>query len=253
MTAGAAGYEVEGRRVAMPVCVRDATSIAATFLVPADAATRLIAEPRLRVLRPLPGRALCTIAALEYKDNDLGQYNELAVAFLVEPASTPPRGTLGSLLAVARGDVGAFIHRLPVTTGFSCAAGRDVWGFPKWVADIRFADAGNRRTCTLVENGAPVVSLTVPRGGRRRYADTPLAAWATRDGVLRRTPFTSGGEGVGFRLGGATLVLGRGTLADELRSLGLPRRALASSSIERLHARFDAAEPAGACPGVPAR
>lgn len=244
MTAGAAAYVIDGRRVALPVCVRDATSIAATFLVPADAVARLVAEPRLRVLEPFPGRAVCTIAALEYKDNDLGAYNELAVAFLVEPPSAPRRGTLATLVALARGAVAAYIHALPVTTAFSCAAGRDVWGFPKWVADIRFTDDGARRTCTLFDDGAPALSLTVPRGGRRSYPDTPLDAWAVRDGVLRRTPFTSGGEGVGVRLGGATVVLGRGALADQLRTLGFPRRALVSSSIERLHARFDAAEPA---------
>ena len=45
-------------------------------------------------------------------------------------------------------------------------------------------------------------------------------------------------EGVAGRPGGATLVLGDHPMADELRSLGLPKRALFSSSAARMPATF---------------
>jgi hypothetical protein len=47
---------------------------------------------------------------------------------------------------------------------------------------------------------------------------------------------------VGFRLGGATLELGAHPMADELRHLGLPRRALSTTSFGHWRAVFDEAE-----------
>ncbi len=53
--------------------------------------------------------------------------------------------------------------------------------------------------------------------------------------------------GMRTRIGGATLRLGTHPIADELRSLGLPRRALVSSSIGNLAMTFggDAVEIPG--------
>jgi hypothetical protein len=87
-----------------------------------------------------------------------------------------------------------------------------------------------------------VLTLTVTRGGRGRMAPMPQDALAVRDGVLWRTPSVMHGEGVGTRLGGATLTLGRHPIADELRSLGLPKRALLSTSMEHMRAEFEAPE-----------
>jgi hypothetical protein len=51
-----------------------------------------------------------------------------------------------------------------------------------------------------------------------------------------------GGEGFAMRLGGAELVLGSHPLANELRLLGLPRRALFTTFTEHMHARFELPE-----------
>src|SRR5207249_3713591 len=72
---------------------RDATSAAATYLVPSAAARRLLPGPELDVVELLPGRALFSIAAIDYRDNDLGDYNEVSLALFVrrrgERASVP--------------------------------------------------------------------------------------------------------------------------------------------------------------------
>jgi len=67
----------DGREVRMPVVVRDAASGAATYLVSAAAARRLLPGPELDVVELLPGRAVLTLACIDYRDNDLGDYNEV--------------------------------------------------------------------------------------------------------------------------------------------------------------------------------
>ena len=85
----ARSYVIEGRTVTMPVVVRDATSAAATYLVDAAAARRLLPGPELDVVELLPGRALFSIACIQYRDNDLGDYNEVSLAFFVRRRDQP--------------------------------------------------------------------------------------------------------------------------------------------------------------------
>jgi hypothetical protein len=241
-SARAAGaiYTVQGRTVVLPVVVRDALSISAVYVVPAGAVRRLLPTPALHVPELFPGLALCVLAAVEYRDNDLGRYNEVAVNFFVTHGGRRPLPFFGLLAGFRRRAIGAYVHRLPVTTSFSRDAGRDIWGFPKTVEEITFEDEAGWRTCTLTSGGAHVLTLSVVRGGRRRFDDLAQDAYAWRDGVLFKTPSVMGAEGVGTRLGGARLTLGAHPFADELRSLGLPKRALMSSSFERMRATFGA-------------
>jgi hypothetical protein len=62
-------------------------------------------------------------------------------------------------------------------------------------------------------------------------------------GVLHKTIFASGAEDVGFSFGGARLELGDHPIAAELRSLGLPKRALLAMWMGRMYGRFEAPVP----------
>ena len=230
-----ASYVIHGQVVRLPVMVRDASSAFASFIVP-SAAVRKLLPAGLEPAELLPARTLCSIAGIEYRDNDLGCYNEVAVAFIAREG----RAAAVPLVDLVRGRVGAYIHHLPVTEAFTCEAGRTIWGFPKTIEKISMSEEGGRRICKLMMGGTHVLTLSVRSNGRWRVRESPVTAFSCRDGVVRRTPFVSGGEGVGYRLGGAVLTLGAHPIADELRSLGLPKRALMSGSINKMRARFEA-------------
>jgi len=235
-------HQIAGRRVALPCEVRDASSGAATFLVDATAARRLLPGPELDVVEAWPGRALLTLAAIDYRDNDLGDYHEVSVAFFVRERQAP-RGlpVLGPALGLLGGRLPTWIHRLPVDQAFTCEAGRRIWGFPKTVDGITMAH-GRRSVCTWRADGRHVLTLSLPRGGRLTIPDQALSTYTWIEGALHRTRFTTGARGAGFRPGGARLELGDHGISDELRSLGLPRRALMSVWMEHMHARFEAPE-----------
>jgi hypothetical protein len=238
----ATGYEILGRRVRLPVEVRDASTGVAAFVVPLRAARRIVPEP-FEPVELLPDRTLLAIAAIDYRDNDLGDYHEVSLTFFVR-APGRPRGVpwLGAWLDLARNRLGTWIWRLPVDQTFTCEAGRAIWGFPKTVDTIRFDYERDRLCCRLEMDGEHVLTLSLPRGGTRRLPEASMATLTRIEGVPHRTRFTQGGEGVGFALRGARLQLGTHALADELRALGLPRRALFSVWTERMHARFEAPE-----------
>jgi hypothetical protein len=239
----APGFEIQGRLVRLPVVVRDASAATALYVVDAGAARRWLPAGPLDLLEPWPGRALLSLGAIDYRDNDLGDYDELSIALFVRERG--PRRALpvvDALRALVGGSAATWIHRLPVDQAFTCEAGRRIWGFPKTVEDLAIRREERRVICEWNAGGERVLRLELPRGGRRTLSESRLVTYTSIEGVVHRTAFAQGASGVGFHLGGASLALGRHPVADELRALGLPRRALACVWMERMHARFEGPE-----------
>lgn len=234
-------YVIQGQEVRLPVVVRDASSGAATYAVDAAAARRLIPEAFEPALI-WPGTALLSLAVIDYRDNDLGRYHEVSIAFFVRKRGA--RNTiLGTVTDFFRGAVPTYIRHLPVDGAFTREAGETIWGFPKTIQQIDFTRRPERFTCNLVMDGQHVLTLSLPAGGARTLPEQHLVTYSMIDGAPHATRFTSQAEGAGFHLGGAELSLGSHPIADELRSLGLPKRALMTMWMERMQSRFDAASP----------
>jgi hypothetical protein len=232
------GYEIDGERITLPVEVRSARMVAAQYVVDADAAQLVIDYSGLRVARQPRNKAMVALSAVAYADNDLGPYHEFAVAFVVEPHDATP----GTRQPWNRPTT--LIHRLPVNQEFTCKAGKGIWGFPKWVCDISYADRGDRTESLVVDDGDLVVSLQVRRGMiPLPAASMEMTAYSWCEGVLRRTPWTTQNRLVRARPGGAHLELGSThPMATELRSIGLPATPIMTTTTGLMTASFGPAE-----------
>lgn len=237
-------YVFEDREVTLPVIVRKARCVAVTFVVDANAARALLPSAGLEIAEVAPRKTLFTLGVIDYIENDLGDYNEVSMAFYVrERGATRGIPYLGAWVDFLRGRLSTYIHRLPVNQSFTCAAGRGIWGFPKTVERIDFARRGDAAACRLEMDGRHVLTLEAPAGGARTLPDNAMLTYSLIDGRLHRTPFRSGADGVGMKRGGAKLALGDHSVADELRALGLPKSALFSVWMDHMRGRFDAAVP----------
>lgn len=250
MTTTAPGaVEIQGRTLTFPVEVRRATSWSAQFLVPAGPTRRLLDGTGLEPAEPVPGRALLALAAVAYEDTDLDAYHEVAVSFLVRHPGTPRGSALGRAAEVARRQVGVYIRHLPVDQTFTLEAGRRIWGYPKTLARIDIDGDGSATSVRLEQDGVHVLTLGLRGGGRLALPVPALPTYTATDGVLRRTEWETSGDGVTGRVGGATVALGDHPIADELRAVGLPRRAVTTGSVRHVRARFSPAVELGPCPG----
>jgi len=222
-------YVIQGRTVPMPAVVRDASTGNAIFLVPAVVAQRLVGDG-YTVVEMMPGQAQLVLGFVDYRDNDLGDYNEVLIVFMVRPAGQPDACE------------GTFIYKLPVNQSFTCEAGCTIWGFPKSVERIAIQYAADHATCRLEMDGQHVFSLTVPRA-RAEAAAAP-------DLEMTTYTYLNGGSDVRFTTGGPVTVspgpdgvvldLGTHPIAGELRELGLPAPAMMSTWTEHMHGSFDA-------------
>jgi Acetoacetate decarboxylase (ADC) len=229
----ASQYTIAGRVVTMPVEIRKANQHMAMFSVDADAAQQMIDYSGLHVCRYLPGRAVVVLMLMHYIDGDLDQYYEFGTNVMVNPPGSNASGPR------ALQSAGAFIHHLPVDQTFTLEAGTTIWGYPKVMADFTIRE-GRQFGFDLTIDGQFVAGMEFRPGlpislTPRKQAQT---SYSHRDGVLRETPFEMSLTGVRTRLGGVRLRLGDHPYAKELASLGLPKRAMMSSSVENVQMSF---------------
>jgi hypothetical protein len=237
-------YEIQGRTVRMPVVVRDASAGVATFLVSSRVARRIVPAD-FDMVEVFPRRTPLAIAVIDYRDNDLGDYDEVSLTFFVRPRGAGARRGLpwlGAWLDLTAGRLGTWIWKLPVNQAFTCEAGATIWGFPKTVEAIEIRREDGAVRTRLEMDGEHVLTLSIPHGGTRTLPEQETVTYTQIHGVAHRTRFVQGGSGVGFSLGGARLELGTHGVAHALGALGLPKRALFSMWTEHMHGRFEAPE-----------
>jgi Acetoacetate decarboxylase (ADC) len=233
----ASQHTIAGTVLTMPVKIRKASQHMAMFSVDADAAQRMIDYSGLQVCRYLPGRAVVVLMLMHYIDGDLGQYYEFGTSVMVNPPGSNASGPRALQLA------GAFIHHLPVDQAFTLEAGTTIWGYPKVMADFTIRD-GRQFGFEVNIDGQLVAGMEFRRGLPFRL--TPRhqeqRTYSHRDGVTRETSFEHTLDGVRTRFGGVRIWLGDHPYAKELASLGLPKRAMMSSSVDHVQMTFGDAQ-----------
>jgi Acetoacetate decarboxylase (ADC) len=233
-------HTVAGTVLTMPIRVRKADVHSAMFTVDADAAQRLIDYSGLRVFELRPGRAVINLLLTRFVDCDLGQYNEFSFCAMVRPPGSDVRGLRGF------GTAGTFVHRMTVDGAFTLEAGRQIWGYPKVMADFTVRD-GNPFAFDVSVDGSLVAEMEIGRGLPVPMPSKPqsLLTYTSLDGTTRETAAEQLSSGFRARIGGASIKLGDHPIAKELASLGLPKKAFASMSIANADMTFGDATEVG--------
>ncbi|MCC6277218.1 MAG: acetoacetate decarboxylase family protein [Oligoflexia bacterium] len=122
-----------------PMFFRDIFSFGALFALPITVAEELTREVGLKPLRLPSGDGIIGLWCFEYKDSDIGPYNESAMSVLVQGPS------LTSLVRESH----IHILKLPVTTEVALFGGIDYLGYPKVMADVRFTKTQTHHICEV--------------------------------------------------------------------------------------------------------
>jgi hypothetical protein len=213
------GYEVSS-----PTFYYDLSSITAHFATPLDRIRSLLPSDRLHPVRIGPGKAVTTIACYEYRDSDIGPYNELFVGF---PVTIDRRAPM--LLEMLRGEsrgTAVYVWQLPVSSAIARDLGIAVAGYPKILADITFEDDGGWLRCRTAAAGQEILTLSIRRPEaklvNRRW---PVDAITVRGQHIQRTPLVSNIRHLGgsWKAGNAQLEIGDHPIGQEMKALGLGR------------------------------
>jgi len=234
-------YIIQGKTINLPVKVGQASNAFATFLVDAKAAQKWIAASGFEIAEIFPGKAIMQLLAVDYVENDLGDYNEAGISFFVrQPGAAKGLPVLGTIVDIIKGRAISYIHVLPVDQEFTMHAGRFIWGFPKWLAQIDISTANNTFTTRVCDQGKHIFTLRCKMGGQSKMTNQQQPALAVRKGLAYRTNGVANGTGLTFSFRGEAPELGDHPIANELRKLGLPKKPLFSGSVAHMDMQFEA-------------
>lgn len=151
-------YERDGTKFLLPGFYRENASITAVYTAASKAVRELLPHPDMTPVELSPGRCMLAFTAFEYKDSDIGSYNEFSIAFLItfRKRQIPLFTAMRQMMS---GEMSAYVWQLPVTTELARRGGVDQYGYPKFLADITFAEHDQTISCTVTEGGAEILTL----------------------------------------------------------------------------------------------
>jgi Acetoacetate decarboxylase (ADC) len=214
---------IAGQSARLPIFYYDGSAIQAVFAARLGALRKLMPDPRFCPARLAPGLGAVAVTCFEYRDTDIGPYNELAIAVLLnEPYFIPNLPGLAMASSMRRRQLHAWVQHLPVTTEIARAGGVDFYNYPKFIAGIDFSDEGSRRVCRLSEGAEHILTLSGERIPTPRSEEFQLFShlWMDRQPQSSEFKINALETGMSLRSGGASLELGdRHPIARELAGL----------------------------------
>jgi Acetoacetate decarboxylase (ADC) len=219
---------IAGQPAKVPIFYYDGTATQAVFVARLGALRRLMPDPRFCPARLAPGLGAVAITCFEYRDTDIGPYNELAISVVLnEPWFLPNLPGLALISSLRRRQLHAWVHHLPVTTEIARAGGVDFYNYPKFIAGIDFDESDEHRTCRLSEGAEHILTLSGKRIATPRSEQFQLFShlWMDRQPQGSEFKINASEMGVSLSPAAASLQLGeRHPIALELAGLLLSRR-----------------------------
>lgn len=249
--------------VQLPILYRRTRNLNAFFMLPTERVQAALAQAGAAALSPgcqWRGRSLMALACYDYLDTSIGPYREIGLAVPVVPPGVRAglRHWLQSLADVDKPSrqLGYHVLHLPVDTEAACAAGREIWGLPKFVAPItceaprhgarsdvdivlHAPDATGQRAQTILRlEGSLGAGLPGP-------SVSPLL-YSQHEGRWLRTPVRVRGGGQAHVRPALQLRIGASEhpMAQQLRQLGLDgARPWLAMATDRFQSRLPAGQP----------
>ena len=140
---------VRGSPGKSPLFFRDLSMMGAVFLADFSKARAALPKRGYRPLKLPLGQALVAVHCLEYKDSDIGPYNEVSLSIALRRGWLPFLSLFQAARSLRSQVFHAYVKALPVTTEVAVHGGVDFFNYPKYQADISFRETAAHRVCTL--------------------------------------------------------------------------------------------------------
>jgi hypothetical protein len=218
-----AAVDVGVARIVLPIRYWRTDCFLGVFPADYGAVRDMLPSSRLHPMRLLGSKAAIAVVAYDYIETGVGPYGEIGLVPLCTlDRAAPP---MLPLLQDRWRGIGGFVAHLPVTSRVACEAGRSIWGYPKFVADMAFDVSPERQEVTLAEAGREILRLGVRRAGRVALERAPLTTFTVRgDRLIRTTVALRGYVALSVGGSGGELTLGDHPVGRELAALGLGTR-----------------------------
>jgi len=206
-------FGLAGGRIRFPVRCYDYSMIVAAFPAPAEKVQKVLPSNKMKPVEIMPDTAAVALVATEYgRIDDFAPYNEfvIMVSVMYEADNAP-------------GLHGYYVLHQPVTTEEARGRGVEIYGYPKFKAEISFEDVAEIRRCHVRADGRDIITLEV-----KKLVTEPLS-WdmyfytVKSRQLLRSLVQGQGQQGVSGDREDASYTLGNHPIAEGLRALGMDK------------------------------
>jgi hypothetical protein len=127
----------DGTVVPLPIRFFDAQCLLATFTTDLGRAAELLKGTGVTAVPQENGKAIVLLGCFEYRDTDIGPYNEFCLGI----TALAPGNPIPAL----------YVTDLPVTTAAANHAGQEIWGYDKFVTPIAVRRGGKAFSTTVCD------------------------------------------------------------------------------------------------------
>lgn len=133
-------------QVELPILYYDTSNVLAFFICEREKVEVFLEGTELKPGLSIGKYCVVALSFYEYRKTSVGSYNEvgLAIPVLKEGDRAPLSGITDLYRNIEQRDLGFYVIDLPVTTPVANAAGRELWGYPKFVTKILFSLSNDR-------------------------------------------------------------------------------------------------------------
>jgi len=212
----------------VPIFYFDNTSMTAVFTASTKKVMKYLPHLDMRPVEVFPGRCAIGFTAFEYRKSDIKPYNEFAISVLITFGKRSIPGVTLMSWQLKR-TFTAYIWHLPVTTEIARAGGVELYGYPKFIAGIKFKKGKEWLECRLSEGNKHILTLRGKVLPTARGKPMVYKTYSIKDGIPLSANVNINPIEFAQRMAGAHAELDIGTghpICRELREIRLGKRPL---------------------------
>jgi hypothetical protein len=213
--------------VKLPILYYDVSQLMAFFWVEPGQARSVVGDTAFEPVIFTNGKCVAGVVMYAYYHTTVGVYNEVGVAIAVrKKGQWMPFPETQLLLPASSRSLAFYVIDLPVTTQQARAAGREIWGYPKFVTDIPLDFDGEHFKGAVMDPDRKKAFICKLEGAILEGLNLPafdLVTFSELNGQTLRTSVNVRGRISLFRNKDFYLSVGDSghDMAGRLRSLGL--------------------------------
>jgi acetoacetate decarboxylase len=218
-----------GEKFDLPILYFRDDAFALFYTVDPVKVKALLPSDRLHPVTLSKKKALLGVACFNYIDTTIGPYGEVGIVVPAIFGDTKPTHLIPAMREAYDPRFGNVVLHLPVTNTIAREGGRGVWGYTKFVADMKFLITPEYLECRLAEGPKHILTARVARRGLVKRDYRPLSTFSVKDKNLIQTVIPQVGTARNALFPeGSFLDLGDHEITGPIRELGLSKKPLMS-------------------------